>query len=93
MKENEEFKFLPTECKHDFIVIYPPFSLLAYEYFIERRVNILKVESDKIKISFKNMNENERNSLLKEIKIFIKNYRQKIIDDFLIYNGKIHSYL
>jgi hypothetical protein len=66
---------------------------LAYEYFIERRVNILKVESDKIKISFKNMNENERNSLLKEIKIFIKNYRQKIIDDFLIYNGKIHSYL
>jgi len=39
------------------------------------------------------MNKNERNSLLKEIKIFIKNSRQKIIDDFLIYDGKIHSYL
>lgn len=87
------FEFLPANPTYDNIEIYSPFAKLADEHFLNRGLNIRYLENESILISFDKMDLNTKKQLLKEIKYFLKQSRQKIINNFLIYKGNKMNYL
>lgn len=87
------FEFLPAETYNNSIEVYPPFAQLANKHFANRALDINILESGSIKISFDNMDLEERNRFLKELKSFLKSSRREIIDNLLIYKKNGISYL
>lgn len=78
-------KVLLEEPSFNGIEIYHPFSKLAKRYFSNKGFDVISLESGSIKILFENLSKKEKTNLLKEIKKFIKNSRQKVINDFLLF--------
>lgn len=87
------YEFLAATPSFDNIEIYPPFANLASIYFRHKGLEITYLQSGSIKIGFAKMNLDERRSLSKEIKVFFKEARQKVISEFLIYKKNGISYL
>lgn len=87
------FEFLPAKPSFNSIEIYHPFASLANEYFSNKGLNISSIKSDSIMISFEHMSIEEKVELSIEIKQFLKNSRQKVIKDFLIYKKNGINYL
>lgn len=87
------FELLPAEPSFNSIEIYHPFANLASVYFSHKGLDIIYLKSGSIKISFDRMNKEERKFLANELKIFFKESKQRIIQDFLIYKKHGISYL
>ena len=87
------FELLPAEPLFNSIEIYHPFADLANYSWLSKGLNISYLESGSIKISFDKMSIKERKSLANELKIFFKESKQRIIQDFLIYKKHGISYL
>jgi hypothetical protein len=87
------FGLLPAKPSSNSIEIYHPFANLASIYFAHRGLDISYLKSGSIKITFDRMSIEERKVLANELKIFFKESRQEIIQDFLIYKKHGISYL
>lgn len=85
----ENLRFLPVVQTMNDIEIFHPFANLANEYFTNQGYTISPRTSDSIKISFESLQEEEKIVLVNEIEKFLKNSRQKVINDFLIYKSGI----
>ncbi|MGA1932247.1 hypothetical protein ACH5BF_05940 [Arcobacter sp. YIC-464] len=84
-KSFTDSKFLSEKSIFNGIEIYHPFSKLAKEYFTKRGFNIISLESGSIKILFSNLTKEEKKNLLKEIKVFFKCTKQRVISDCLLF--------
>lgn len=83
------FEFLPAEPTFNSIEIFHPFANLANEYFSSKGYDIITLQSGSIKISFEDLSKKEKMKLSSEIKKFLKDSRQEVIKDFLIYKNGI----
>ncbi|QKJ22006.1 hypothetical protein [Poseidonibacter lekithochrous] len=83
------FEFLPAEPTFNSIEIFHPFANLANKYFSSKGYNIITLQSGSIKISFEDLNKKEKMKLSNEIRKFLKDSRQEVINDFLIYKNGI----
>ncbi len=83
------FEFLPAEPTFNSIEIFHPFANLANKYFSSKGYNIITLQSGSIKISFEDLNKKEKMKLSEEIRKFLKDSRQEVINDFLIYKNGI----
>ena len=80
----EGLRFLPAVPTLNDIEIFHPFANLAKEHFTNQGYDIILLASGSIKISFESLCEEEKIILINTIEKFLKNSRQKIINDFLI---------
>jgi len=83
------FDFLPAEPTFNSIEIFHPFANLAKEYFSSKGYDIITLQSGSIKISFEDLSKKEKIKLSNEIRKFLKDSRQEVINDFLIYKNGI----
>jgi len=90
---NSGFEFLAADATNNSVDIYFPFANLANENFSNRGLDIKILESGTIRISFEHMDLIEKKALSQEIIVFLKNSRQHIIDNFLIYKNSGIAYL
>ena len=79
------FEFLAAEPISKSIKIYHPFASLANRYFSNKGYDITPLECGSVAISFENLTKEEKIELSKAIKDFLKNSREKVIKDFLMY--------
>lgn len=99
VKENSQktmvpgFDFLPADTYTNNIEIYPPFAKLANIYFANRGLEISSLESGSINISFKEIDNEKKQLLLNEIRVFLKKSRKHVIQNFLIYKDTGITYL
>jgi len=82
------FEYLPANASQKCIDIHFPFASLAKEYFNNKNISTRDIENDSIRICLEQLDTNEKNNLLNEIKHFLKTSRREIIEDFLIYKRK-----
>jgi len=78
------FEFLPAEPTSNSIEIFYPFANLVNEYFSNQGYDISFLPSGSIKIAFESLSKKEKMILANEIRKFLKDSRQKVINDFLI---------
>lgn len=87
------FEYLPARPSINSVEIYHPFADLANKHFSNKGLDICYLESGSINISFDKMSIEERKVLADELKIFFKESRKRIIQDFLIYKKNGINYL
>jgi hypothetical protein len=92
-KEILGFEFLPVDVSTNSIEIYPPFAQVVFKQFNNKGLGINHSKTGSITISFKEVDSNTKNALLKELKFILKDSRRQIIENFLIYKDTGISYL
>jgi len=77
------FEFLPAFASNNYIEIYSPFAQKVKEHFSYRNLDISNLKEGSIVISLVGMNFDTKDILAKDIKSYLKQIRQELIDDLI----------